>query len=979
MKRESIARHRQLFLAALEVPKDQRSAFLRTHCDDDELRRGVEELLALDDEVAAEGRGSAPPGGAPPRSNEHGGTVHGSSIGDFTLIEELGRGGIGVVWLAEQRTLGRRVALKLLRPGLESEELLQRFRQEAAILGRLQHPGIAHVYDIGTTTAGEAPFRVEQPYIAMEYVRGVSLARYAEDQQLDIQGRLRLIAQVCDAVDYAHRKGVIHRDLKPDNILVCETGRVVVLDFGIARVTESDLMTASLNTMPGQIMGTLPYMSPEQVAGRVDLIDAQSDVYSLGVVMFELLSGQVPIDVQGRSIAVAADWIRSKEPTPLRSINALIRKDVETIQQVALEKQRSRRYASAAELAADIRRYLADEPILARPTTSAYRFVKFARRHRGVVAGAAATFVSLVTGTAIAIFFAIRADRNAVHAQRAERSLDRSTSSLVVANLLDTAATTASLYEVAANARRQDWIHAATEVRGRIDALELDPEDEVQREARALLPTLERHRRAFEDYHAKWALFKNAIAASGRADLTSLGSEMDDTLLPLGVDAQSGCWEFLAGGTGSIPAWEGPLTSGRAVIGTDHGVILVLLPENFLIAKTELTRNQWQRLIGGRTVAAGDLPQSNITYFDCIEWLAPRGLSMPTSKQWHYAARAGATTRYWAGDAESDLARIGWYRKNSGRRVHRIAELPANAFGLHDVHGNLWEWLQGDDAPAQRFVGGGSLSEAEDTEFERYNNLNLSSLASNHVGVRPVRSAWVHPDIDAATVDGRLFVIQDDRLYAVGDDGTRTRLGHQCSWRGSIAMTALGASLFVIQDDRLHSVDPSDGSYKVLGERRWTGTAAIAAWGTMLFVVQHDDLLVVNPQDGSYRRIGSAGAWPATSTMTCLQDQLCIACDTGLNLVDPSTGLGTRIETERFKGVTTLVAREGQLYTMENRSLYSIDPSTGKETRLGEEGPWSPGAALAVLGKRLVVTSRRSVFEVALASGNFTRLGGGVR
>ncbi len=318
----------------------------------------------------------------------------GQRVGSYAILEVLGRGGMGAVYLAEQDKPRRTVALKVVRPGVTTPQLLQRFAHEAEILGRLTHPGIAQIYEAGTADVGGGP----QPYFAMELVKGVPLTQYAQGRELSSRARLELLAKVCDAVQHAHQKGVIHRDLKPGNILVTEEGQPKILDFGVARATESDIQVTTLQTDIGQLIGTIPYMSPEQAAGDPRELDTRSDVYALGVMAYELLAGRLPYDLRAKMILEAVRVIREDTPTPLSSVNRTFRGDVETIIGKALEKDRSRRYQSASDLAADIRRHLADEPIVARPPSAMYQFGKFAKRNKVLVSGMAAVFVALVLG-----------------------------------------------------------------------------------------------------------------------------------------------------------------------------------------------------------------------------------------------------------------------------------------------------------------------------------------------------------------------------------------------------------------------------------------------------------------------------------------------------------------------------------------------------------------------------------------------------
>ena len=329
----------------------------------------------------------------------------GTRFGPFRPVRVVGRGGMGVVYEAEQDSPRRIVALKVIHPGLTTPELVRRFEQESQALGRLQHAGIAQIYEAGTADTGSGP----QPYFAMEFVRGKPLCEYAESHHLDTRARLELMVRICDAVHHAHQRGIIHRDLKPANILVDQTGQPKVLDFGVARVTDSEVQ-ASRQTDVGQLIGTLSYMSPEQVLADPLELDTRSDVYALGAILYELLAGRLPYNTTGKLHEVV-QTIREQEPVPLGAARREYRGDIETIAGKALEKDKVRRYASAAELAADIRRYLQDEPVIARPPSAVYQFQKFAKRHKALVAGVAVVFVVLVAGIVVSTWQAARALR----------------------------------------------------------------------------------------------------------------------------------------------------------------------------------------------------------------------------------------------------------------------------------------------------------------------------------------------------------------------------------------------------------------------------------------------------------------------------------------------------------------------------------------------------------------------------------------
>ena len=357
-------------------------------------------------------------------------------LGDFEIVRELGRSGMGVVYEARQESPERRVAIKVLRADHTSKASLRRFEQEAQVLGRLKHPGIARVYEAGSVTDEMG----RRPYITMELIEGSRLTDHARDASMPVAQRLELLARVCDALEYAHRKGVVHRDLKPGNILVVEdtterpdlksakkghrapVGRPMVLDFGVAMVG-GDLTVSTILTGAGQLLGTLPYMSPEQVAGGD--VDARSDVYALGVIGFELLAGRTPHDLRGKIAPEAARIIREEEPASLASTGRGFPSDVDTIFRKSLEKDPARRYQSACDLAADIRRWLAGEPISARPASAAYLLGKLVRRHRGLATGVAVALASLLLATVFSTVSAINAARQRDRAIAAEVQAER--------------------------------------------------------------------------------------------------------------------------------------------------------------------------------------------------------------------------------------------------------------------------------------------------------------------------------------------------------------------------------------------------------------------------------------------------------------------------------------------------------------------------------------------------------------------------
>ena len=387
---------RRIFHEVCDLPVAQREPRVRELCADDTALAN-EVLALLDHDGRAAGITAAavrvapqpvadpgvfPPPGIPP------------VIGQYKLLRLIGAGGMGSVFEAEQSSPRRNVALKVLRTGVTGPAALDRFRRETRVLGKLQHSAIALIFEAGTFDGGFGA----QPFFAMELVRGLALNEFASARKLGIRERVALLAEICDGVAHAHSQGIVHRDLKPGNILVDADGRPKILDFGIARATGEDAARTLGATLEGQIIGTLEYMSPEQASGASAEIDIRADVYSLGVMLFELCTGKLPHETRDKPLYEAVRLLRETEPRRMRDIDASLRGDLDTIVAKALEKAPVRRYASAAALAEDLRRFLRDEPILARPASALYTIRKFSRRHRALVAGIIAVFIVLVVG-----------------------------------------------------------------------------------------------------------------------------------------------------------------------------------------------------------------------------------------------------------------------------------------------------------------------------------------------------------------------------------------------------------------------------------------------------------------------------------------------------------------------------------------------------------------------------------------------------
>jgi len=564
---------RAVFKAALKIKSPiERAAYVGKACENNaELLARVEALLKSHDEA---GSFLERPAIEPSVTLDDPPLVDGpgTKIGRYELLEQIGEGGMGLVYIAQQKKpVKRKVALKIIKPGMDSKQVIARFEAERQALAVLDHPNIARVFDAGTTKTG-------RPYFIMEYVKGVSITRYCDENKLSIEKRLRLFEEVCEGIHHAHQKGIIHRDLKPSNILVSVHGdRAVpkIIDFGIAKAVTQPLTEKTFVTFQGQLLGTPEYMSPEQVDMATQDIDTRSDIYSLGVVLYELLAGVLPFEREAFAnlgFAEVQRTIREQEPaSPSTRLTGLgeeaktiatsrdthvvalarrLHRELEWIPLKAMRKDRCRRYRSASEFADDIHNYLIGRPLIAGPETAMYRMQKFVRKHAGSVATVALVAIAIVLGLIVSTAMYFRAEdarvKEAASRVRAEQA------------------------ETVAEQQRELAEERAEEYRRSLYVHRIHLADVAHREGnigplRKLLDSCPEDLRAWEWYHLNHV--------SDQAVKTLPGDEkgvFDVTLSPDGKRIVS------AGGSGTIKIWDA--TDGKEVMtlrGHEKAVVAV--------------------------------------------------------------------------------------------------------------------------------------------------------------------------------------------------------------------------------------------------------------------------------------------------------------------------------------------------------------------------------------------------------------------
>ena len=443
MADNSLEQQKSIFLGAVEIyHPTEREAYLAEKCGNNEaLRAEINALLAAhlqSDQLLDASQASPLTLDVSEMSAQLG-----SEVGPYRLLQKIGEGGMGVVYMAEQKEpVKRRVALKIIKPGMDSRQIVARFEAERQALALMDHPNIARVFDAGCAENGH-------PYFVMELVKGVPITQFCDDNHLTARQRIELFVSVCHAVQHAHQKGIIHRDLKPSNVLVTLYDDVPVpkvIDFGVAKATNQQLTERTLFTHVGQIVGTWEYMSPEQaVLNQLD-VDTRTDIYALGVILYELLTGVTPIDptrLRSAALEEALRLIREEEPpkpstrvtslgqlaattatergTDAVSLAKTIRGDIDWIVMKAIEKSRSRRYETANAFGSDLNRYLNNEVIEARPPSTSYRLRRMASRHRGALITTAIIGLTLVGASVTGTWLAFDAWQSRAVAERESR------------------------------------------------------------------------------------------------------------------------------------------------------------------------------------------------------------------------------------------------------------------------------------------------------------------------------------------------------------------------------------------------------------------------------------------------------------------------------------------------------------------------------------------------------------------------------
>ncbi|MDH3223843.1 MAG: serine/threonine-protein kinase, partial [Gemmatimonadota bacterium] len=642
-------------------------------------------------------------------------------IGPYRLLEVLGEGGMGVVWLADQsEPVKRRVALKIIKLGMDTKEVVARFESERQALAVMDHPNIARVFDAGATDTG-------RPYFVMEWVHGIPVDDYCDNNKLNTEARIRLFLKICEAVQHAHQKGVIHRDLKPSNILVTvQDDQPVpkVIDFGIAKAMGRDLSDHTVVTTMGQIVGTPEYMSPEQADSSGMDVDTRTDVYSLGVTLYELLVGARPFDFHAKAdfalgikireaavlkpstrisrLDATQDVLAKYRGTTAEGLKKELKGDLDWIVLTAMEKDRTRRYQTVNALSMELKRYLDDVPIVARPPSVAYRAGKFIRRNRGPVIAATIAFVGAVGGAVAASVGFVRARAAEAVAQEEAATAQRVSDFLV------------GLFEISDPGQAQgDTITARTLLEQGANRIRTELRDEPLVQAR-LLATIGRVYQTLGVYDRSGSLLEDALAIRER-ELPGGGLEVAETQYLLGHTRRREGNHDLA-----MQSYRAALAGAEGVPDTQRLVAGI----KSSIGVTHLAQGQYEdaeRWLREALSARQDLDDESAVAQTLNDLGAVYLRSGNMDSASHYLSRSLAIRERILGDGHPDLAagylNLGvshWFREDypaaeqayERARVIYERSLPPGHDRIARVYNNLGEtsWIQGNlDEAESRF------------------------------------------------------------------------------------------------------------------------------------------------------------------------------------------------------------------------------------------------------------------------------------
>ena len=675
-------------------------------------------------------------------------------VGNYKVVQKLGEGGFGEVYQARQTEPVRRdVAIKILKKGMDSRQVLARFQAERQALAMMNHKGIAKVFDAGTTDAG-------QSYFVMELVKGIPISRYCDLNRLSIRDRVKLFKEVCQAIQHAHHKGVIHRDIKPSNILVTNTDESpvpIVIDFGVAKATQQQLSEDSYVTQMHQIIGTPAYMSPEQAEMSGMDIDTRADVYSLGVVLYELLCGSQPLAISKTSSSPLEIIRTVREVEPVRpslkfsastpelqkaraknravsvsAIPKLLRKELDWIAMKCLEKDRSKRYTTVNGLASDVQSYLENEPVSAKRSSLGYSLEKFAAKNLGLVLATVGTIIVL----GCSLWYVNQTKNQALQDQadllllsdlRQLTNLEGEYSDLLktdyvarqqaIVRWLDRARAPISREDQHRKAlarlkstnvgtgfaaqSRQWQLESHGELVAKLD--KLSGADGRLKQVGSFLPRCP----SSESIDSQW----EACIADLQESHPNWEIHRRGELYPIGKNPSTQLWEFVDLRTGIAPqdfTASPDIYCGIQFVLVPGGKFQMGSPDNetdredfeflhsvevspFLIGKYEITQGIWHRLQGYHhaSLFRGDLKPASASWFDARKMGAGLNADLPTEAQWEFACRGNSQTPF----CSPDIDIVTWHIGNSGGVLHNIGEKAANQFGLFDMHGNANEWV----------------------------------------------------------------------------------------------------------------------------------------------------------------------------------------------------------------------------------------------------------------------------------------------